>query len=192
MNYNLPDKEETDRLLRKYAETGDPEFAGELYSHYIPLVYGLCLKYLNNREEAQDAVMDIFEKLLKDLDRQEINNFKSWLYVVAKNHCFMKLRAGQTLMEREKKFSVENEVFMESAEIMHPIDEENAGLNRALKNCIDRLKQEQKICVELFYFQNKSYEEIAIEMNIEIKAVKSFLQNGRRKLKICLEDTNAK
>ena len=74
-----------ENLLRAFVESGDASFFGELYRRYIPLVYGLCLKYLSNKEGAQDAVMDIFEALVEKIPQYEINNFRTWLYSVAKN-----------------------------------------------------------------------------------------------------------
>lgn len=172
-------------LLEEYRKNGDLEILGELYNRYIHLVYGVCLKYLKNREDSKDAVIQIFESLVTEIPKYEIQNFRSWLFVVTKNHCFMQIRHATSEKKRFEKYSHN---FMESTEISHPIDEErNEELEQKLKGCIEKLKNEQQACIRLFYYEKKCYEEIAQSLNIEQKKVKSFIQNGRRNLKICLE-----
>jgi RNA polymerase sigma-70 factor (ECF subfamily) len=178
-------------LLQQYLSTGNLEILGELYNIYIHLVYGVCLKYLNNREESKDAVSKIFEILITEIPKFEIQNFKSWLYVVTKNYCLMEIRKRKTEKKRLQVYSEEN--FMESTEILHPIDETpESNLENELKNCIEKLKQEQQNCILLFYYEKKCYKEISEKLNIEQGKVKSFIQNGKRNLKICLELTMSK
>ena len=176
-----------EQVLAMFRKSGDLDTLGELYARYIHLVYGVSLKYLGSREDAQDAVMHIFEKLLVEIPKHRIENFRSWLYVLTKNHCFMELRseksAGRRLEEMKKDPS-----FMESGEEWHPIDTEDASLEDALKACIEKLKTEQKRCIEMFYYEKLCYREIAGQLGISEKKVKSFLQNGKRNLKICLEN----
>jgi len=182
-------KAKTDEeLLAGFLDNGDMEILGELYSRYMHLVYGVCLKYFKDRGKSQDAVIQLFEKIVIEIERHEIRNFKSWLYVVTKNHCLMELRKtkpGKTLL-----ISEENEltVFMENEPELHPVDREPEERNeQALNDCIERLKMEQKQCIRLFYFEGKSYREISAVLKLEEKKVKSFIQNGKRNLKICLE-----
>jgi len=193
MKYRLTGKLEArddKSLVNHYRESGDIDVLGVLCKRYMVLVYGVCLKYLKDRERAKDAVMDIFEKLTVELQVKEVDNFRPWLYVVAKNHCLMALRSMKVDTRNEEKYQNELSFFMESESFVHPVDEPDADLNRALKDCIERLKVEQKQCVELFYFENKCYKEIAGELNLEIKKVKSFIQNGKRNLKNCFENSN--
>ncbi len=177
-------------LLEKFRNNQDLEYLGALYSPYIHLVYGVCLKYFKERERAKDAVMEIFEKLIEEIPRHDIRNFKSWLYVLTKNYCLMELRSLKSKDEKAKKYIEEESIFMESEAKMHPVDEEGSELNKALQECIEALKNEQKECICLFYYKDKSYEEISQIMNLELKKVKSYLQNGKRNLKICLEKKN--
>jgi len=156
------------------------------------LVYGVCLKYLQDREGSKDAVMQIFEKLIIEIPKNDIKNFKSWLYVVSKNHCLMHLRSEKTKGEQKKKFAIEQEIFMEYEEELHPIDEDNPDIDAALRDCIERLKHEQQKCIQLFYLEEKSYKEICDLLKLEEKKVKSFLQNGKRNLKLCLESKNVR
>lgn len=168
-------------LLRQYKDTGDQELVGRLFNNYLHLVYGLCLKYLKDRAASQDAVMDIYELISKKLLEIEVTYFKSWLYMVSKNHCLMILRKNNP--------EVSAEVFMESPDSMH-LKEEKIDLEKdlnSLEECIQKLKEEQKICVNSFFIENKSYQEIQEITGIDLKKVKSHIQNGKRNLKICLE-----
>lgn len=86
------------------------------------------------------------------------------------------------------------DVFMEMTEPVHLNDEEDeieANLN-ALDECIDVLKKEQKECVKLFFLEKKSYQEVNELTGIDLKKVKSNIQNGKRNLKICLEEKHVK
>ncbi len=178
-------------LLNQYLKSGNLEILGELYNNYIHLVYGVCLKYLNDREESKDAVNKIFENLIIEIPKFEIQNFRSWLYVVTKNYCLMQIRKKKIEKKRFEKYS--EDFFMDSTDISHPIDEaSDDDLHENLKNCLERLKQEQKQCIVLFYFNKKCYKEISNELNLEQKKVKSFIQNGKRNLKICLEEYKEK
>jgi len=184
-NPDITDEE----LLRQFNRNGSLETLGALYSRYMHLVYGVSLKYLESREDARDAVMQIFEKLILDLPGQEIRNFKSWLYVLTKNFCLMQIRSRKSTDGRLEGYKFEQE-FMESESEMHPMDREDHSAEEDLQRCMEKLKREQKQCIELFYYQNLCYQEIAEQLGINEKKVKSFLQNGKRNLKICLEGKN--
>jgi len=175
-------------LLQEFNSTRDPELLGKLYSGYMPLVYGVCLRYLKNREESKDAVMQIFEKLNVEIPKQRIENFRSWLHVVTKNYCLMQLRAQKTNDEHLREWMTDSLVFMENSSSLHPIDENGQELDIALENCIEKLKGEQKKCIQQFYFENKCYNEIARNLLLDEKKVKSHLQNAKRNLKLCLEE----
>ncbi len=175
-------------LIDLYLKTGDIEILGELFEPYMHLVYGVCLKYLKNRSDAQDMVIQIFEDLQQKIPQQEILNFKSWLYVVTKNNCLMYLRKNQFEQEKQNIFAKESLLFVENVEILHPVDRENnEEMEAALRNCIEKLKSQQRSCIELFYYEAKCYQEISEELQIDMKKVKSYIQNGKRNLKICLE-----
>jgi len=179
-------------LIREFRSSADPEYLGELYSRYMHLVYGVCLKYLKNREESKDAVMQIFEKLITGLPEYEILNFKSWLYVITKNHCLMQIRSRQAKDKKIKAWQNDPENFMEYEDVLHPLDDDSEENNLALKECIEKLKNEQRECVQWFYYENKSYREIAKFPGMDEKKVKSLLQNAKRNLKICMENSHVK
>jgi RNA polymerase sigma factor (sigma-70 family) len=173
-------------LVTIYKETKDLEVLGVLFQRYMDLLFGVCLKYLKDSEAARDAVMQIFEELIQKLNKHEVDNFKSWLYTLAKNHCLMQLRTPKNLKTMEFKGDL-----MQSEEEVHlngiMQKEENF---RQLEKCMQTLSPEQKTTVELFYLQNKCYKEISDQTGIEWNKVRSYIQNGRRNLKICMEKGN--
>lgn len=175
-------------LLDTFLKNRDIDIMGELYSRYMPLIYGVCLKYFKESEKSKDTVIRLFEKVQTEIQKHEVTNFKSWVYVVTKNYCLMELRktnAGKIVLVSSDE---ELAGFMENETQLHPIDEEpNEQLEKALNDCIEKLKVEQKESIRLFYFKNKCYREIAEVLKLEEKKVKSLIQNGKRNLKICLE-----
>lgn len=180
------DVEDDLRAISQFKKTGDMQVIGVLYKKYMHLVYGVCLKYLKNREESQDAVMQIFEKLVEKLRTQDIDNFKSWLYVLTKNHCLMYLRSAQHKNLQKHKDITETHV--ESGPLLHHNDEPLLEDDlQSLEKCIETLQNEQKRCVELFYLQNKSYKEVEDITRYGLNKVKSYIQNGKRNLKICMD-----
>ena len=181
-----------EELVAIFRSSGNLEILGELYSRYMHLVYGVSLKYLKKREEAMDAVMQIFEKLIVDIPKQEIKNFSSWLHVVTRNYCLMQLRSAKSQKEKIIEWAADRMNFMENSFEMHPIDRDEPDMEEAINDCIERLKKEQKYCIEQFYYENRCYREIAVNLGISEKNVKSYLQNGKRNLKICLDEKNEK
>jgi RNA polymerase sigma factor (sigma-70 family) len=172
-----------EELLAFYKRTTDINMLGMLYNRYMSMVYGVCLKYLKNREESRDAVMQIFEKLVETLKTHEVSNFKGWLFVTSRNHCLMQLRAAKGKYFEELSFQV-----VESAENGHPQWEDDPELNYSkLSKCIEELNDEQQRCVRLFYLEEKCYKEITQLTGYDDNKVKSYIQNGKRNLKICME-----
>jgi len=180
-----------EEYIAEFTLHGNLEVLGELYSGYMHLVYGVCLKYLKDRDESMDAVMQIFEKLIIEIPKQRIENFRSWLHVVTKNYCLMRLRSQKSQDEKLIHWMNDSLVFMESSQEMHPIDEDEPDMEKALLDCIEKLKDEQKDCIQQFYYNNRCYSEIALNMSLDEKKVKSHLQNAKRNLKICLEEKHA-
>ncbi len=178
----LPDEE----ILKIYFESGDMESFVLLFQRYMHLVYGVCMKYFRDREESKDATMEIFEKLVKTLRKETVKNFNRWIYTVTRNHCLTVIRDKKRHLLKD-----EGTVFMENELIRHHGDdriiEENID---KLRGCLQKLPEEQKTCVELFYFNKKSYAEIVAETKFELSKVKSYIQNGKRNLKNCIESSD--
>ena len=178
-----------EEILEKFKVSDDMEWLGRLYKRYMQLVYGVCLKYFKDRERASDGVMDIFEKLVQELPRNDVKNFKSWLYVVTKNYCLMTIRHDKSVQNKVDIFRNEQLTFMENQLDWHPFENNGNDIpETALLKCIENLKEHQKRCVEMFYMEKRCYNEISGELHIEIKKVKSHIQNGKRMLKICIDN----
>ncbi|MCU4157187.1 RNA polymerase sigma factor [Carboxylicivirga sp. A043] len=186
----LKNKEKSDeQLLLAFQNTGNIDLLGMLFERYMHLIYGVCLKYLKNKDDAQDAVIEIYEKLGKELLEKQVENFKPWLYVVAKNHCLMQLRQQQSQLKKAREYEKSELAFMESAQDMHLNNDswEPEEMDKRLQECLSKLREHQRACIELFYFKALCYQEISDNLKIDLKKVKSYIQNGKRNLKICIE-----
>ncbi len=171
-------------LVQQYKDAGNMDTLGDLYGRYMDLLYGVCLKYFKEPDEAQDAVIHIFEELVTKVKKYEIDNFKGWLYQLAKNHCLMKLRS-----RKSQPVNVDADL-MHLQENMHLEDVMQKETNLiVMEHCIEQLPTEQKAAIQLFYLQEKCYKEIADTTALDINKVRSFIQNGRRNLKICMDKT---
>ncbi len=169
-----------ERLLQEYKQTGDLKTLAGLYEKYMHLIYGVCLKYLGDEELSKDAVMQIFEELITKAAKHEIKQFKSWLYVLSRNFCLMQLRSG-------KKLQMETlPDFMEFVDDTHLDDDREEDIT-ALERCKQKLPAAQKVSIQLFYMDQKCYKEIVDDTGYTMSEVKSYIQNGKRNLKICLE-----
>lgn len=173
-----------EELLRLYRETGNSAWFGELYNRYIPLLFGVSMKYLKDEDKAQDAVMQLFENLLLKVNDQDIQRFRTWLYSVVKNHCL------QILRKENREIVVDlGADLMESDLVMHLFNEEEEEDERkeALKQCIDLLPQQQQISIRCFFMEEMSYADITEQTGFSLSRVKSYIQNGKRNLKNCIE-----
>jgi RNA polymerase sigma factor (sigma-70 family) len=183
-----------EELVHRYRNSHDPAYVGELYVRYTHLVYGVCLKYFQNDADAQDAVMQIFEKLIKELKKHHVDTFKPWLHTVVKNHCMMQFRkdAAENKRETELKKTVKEAV--ENIDTDHLDKEDEKELMQIyLSSGMDTLKEEQRKCIELFYLREKSYQQIVEETGYSMNDVKSYIQNGKRNLKnFITEKSNGK
>lgn len=172
-------------LIDQYRKKLDQKYLAEFFTRYTHLLMGVCMKYLKNEEAAKDAVMNLYESLANKLQSNTVQNAGAWLYVVAKNHCIGELRK-QTKLDTEQKSWVKD---MEFELTEHPVSgytlEEQLTV---LEKCIEQLNKEQGKCVGLFYLKKKSYQEITNLTGLTLKNVKSYLQNGKRNLKICIEE----
>ncbi|HEX7756438.1 MAG TPA: sigma-70 family RNA polymerase sigma factor [Niabella sp.] len=173
-------------LLDRYKHKEDEEALASLYLRYSDLLYGVCLKYLQEPEDAKDAVMNIYQELREKLLRHEVQQFKSWVYVLAKNHCLMLLRAAK----KQVTVPLDTQV-VQSGEFSHLesiIEKEDTF--KKLEKCIESLPGEQEQAIRLFYYDSKCYNEIAESTGMEWNKIRSLIQNGRRNLKNCM-DKNA-
>lgn len=169
-------------LLKRYYQDGNNQWLGQLLQRYTLLLYGVCMKYLRNEEESKDAVQQIFEKAIQELGKYKVDYFKSWIYMVAKNHCLMKLR-------NKARIPVE----LTEKQFYQPDDDERFNqllqkeeLLTALNKSLPLLNSEQRTCLERFYLQQQSYQQIADATGYSLLQVKSYIQNGKRNLRLLL------
>lgn len=175
------------RLIELYKSRGDKNVVGILFKRYTAFVFAVCNKYLRNSSDSKDAVMQIFEKLFDGLKRHQISNFKPWLYSVARNHCLQQLRGAKVHVPIDGDSSKKVGFFMENGSASHQdagnlLEERIASLEMEICN----LSHEQRTCIELFYLKGKSYKEVTEATGYSLNEVKSYLQNGKRNLKIGL------
>jgi RNA polymerase sigma factor (sigma-70 family) len=174
-------------LVNRYLQTGDKELIAVLFERYTHLVYGICLKYLQDSDHCKDAVMEIFEGLFHKLTVHQVMNFRNWIYSVARNHCLMALRKSDSycktkdrIAEAENAF--EAPVYMEEEELLFP-----RGL---ISSAVEKLNPEQGTCIRLMYLDDKSYHDISVITGYSMNEVKSHIQNGKRNLKNLLLKKN--
>ncbi len=175
-------------LVAKFKQTNDNAIIGVLFQRYTHLIFGVCVKYLKDEDDAQDASMQIFEKLLVDLKKHEVQQFKAWLHMVCKNYCLMQLRSGASKLKRDREMHKDFAGLMESDHELHLTVQNTKEIQLThMEECMKGLNDEQKLCIELFFLQEKSYQEVTEATNFTMNNVKSYIQNGKRNLKNCIE-----
>ena len=177
-NTNQTDNE----LLYNFYSDQDNKWLGILLPRYTLLLFGVCMKYLKNEDDAKDSVQQIFLKVINDLHKYKVDYFKSWIYMIAKNHCLMKLR-------EKGKYTVEISDNIKAVEITVDKNQllENENTILQMQEALHRLNNEQQQCITLFYLQKKSYSQIAEQTGLNMMQVKSNIQNGKRNLRLALE-----
>jgi len=171
-------------LLDRFYQDRDNEWLGVLLERYTLLLLGVCMKYLRNEEQAKDSVQQIFLKVIQELQKYRVDYFKSWLYMVAKNHCLMILR------DRQGKLTSELTEKLASAaqeEAGHPSLQQDEHTLSLVETALQELNPEQQQCVTLFYLHKKSYQQISEATGFSMLQVKSYIQNGKRNLRILVE-----
>ncbi len=171
-------------LLQKYKLDGDLQWIGALYGRYMHLCYGVGLKYFNDKDIAKDVVMDVFEVVIEKCKSHEVQSFKSWLYVLVKNFCLMQLRKEKGIEGKAQNYFMDFKVEAHLTEV----GEDEIAFNQ-LQNCIEGLNIEQRQSIELFYFKKLHYKRISEQTGFDLLKVKSYIQNAKRNLKICMDNS---
>ena len=175
-------------LIFAYKAKGDNKCLEVFYDRYAFLVYGVCMKYLKRTEDAEDLTLMIFTALGEKIKKHEIQFFKSWLHVLVRNECLMKLRKNSFNNIAFEDTLLDSEMLNETDSIS---EKEILELSiNDLNACINKLQIHQKNCIQKFYLDKKSYQEISFEENMTLNEVKSHLQNGKRNLKILMTNPN--
>ncbi len=184
VNSALKDEE----LINKYRFSHDTSYLGELYIRYLPYVFGVALNQLKNQREAEELTLTVFNKISSDLKRFEVKSFSEWLYSLVKSLCNIEVRKKSAAVGESKDILIEeltdnkNDLFISTTDLKDTkLDSNN------LRLAINTLNESQKICIDLFYMQNKSYQEVADFTGFTINQVKTNIQNGKRLLKTYLE-----
>lgn len=178
-----------EELVSKFSTTQQQTYFEELYRRYMHLAYGVCLKLMKNEDESRDVVSDVFKILFTKLPTSDIKSFKSYLYTVSRNECIGKLRQKKSDSEKLAKYNrLENspDDFMEN-DGFAALFNAHPSMEQEVEKAVGQLGEEQKLCIRLFFYDDKSYREIATETGFTEKQVKSYLQNGKRNLRILLE-----
>lgn len=173
-------RQESD-LIEAYQESGDLGILARIYQPYMELLFAVCYQYFRTEEDARDGVMELFEKLSAELLVHRPVNFPAWLHRVARNYCLTKIRQNVAAGVVENLETIEN---MGVDEPVFSISD--AQIDR-LRKCMQHLPAHQKESVELFYLKNMCYRKIALQTGFGLSKVKSYIQNGKRNLKICIE-----
>ena len=179
-------------LIARYQNSRDDAYFEELFTRYQDKVLPICFKLLRNKEECQDACMEIFEKARKGFRKENVDKFNSWLFILIKNHCYDVLR------KRKRRLTTSSYAEEELEGILWkngPDGRLNDGSDsqekiRDVEAALSRLDEAQRVCVDGFYCQGKSYKEIAEETGYTSNQVKSYLQNGIRNLRIIFNQQN--
>ena len=169
-------------LLDLYYADKNQEWIGILLERYTILLLGVCMKYLKDETEARDCVQQIFLKVLTEIGKYRIDFFKSWLYMVAKNHCLMRLREKGSKSPKELSDHHAVAVDIDKQELIT-----NEKTYDLLEEALNELSEEQKQTVILFYLNKNSYHQVSEKTGFTLMQVKSYIQNDKRNLKILLD-----
>ncbi|MBN1599310.1 MAG: sigma-70 family RNA polymerase sigma factor [Bacteroidales bacterium] len=176
------------QLIDLFRKKKEDIIIDEFFDRYIHLVFAVCIRFLKDEEQSRDAAMEIFESLEEKLLNYDIRNFKSWFYQVIQNHCRLIIRSNKKFMIERNIQNFDN-TFVENDPVLNHDDEEKINI-QLIGSLVKNLKECQRICIEMMYFQNKSYRQISAETGYSEKAVKSYIQNGKRNLKKWMIEQN--
>jgi RNA polymerase sigma factor (sigma-70 family) len=180
-------KKTDEELVKAYFRSGDTVLLGHLFEQHVRTVFGTCLFYFRDKAMAKDAVMQIFEKLIVELRKSEVKNFRAWLGFVVRNHCISELRKqgrNRLLPEAYLDFEIRDPSLEEEERIARVRED---LLLAYMEQALPELKENQRLCVEAFYLKARSYQQISDETGFSLNEVKSYIQNGKRNLKLLIE-----
>jgi RNA polymerase sigma-70 factor (ECF subfamily) len=175
-------------LIELYRSTKDPQQVAVLWGKYKHLILANSKKHLGHSQEAEDVCAEIYVELVEKLLVYPVDNFKSWLYKIVQNHCLQKLRKRKGIVEIDIDSEKFENAFVENPAFEH-LDNEGESDSQKLHGALSQLKEEQRTCLMLFFFEEKSYKEISDRTSFDLGQVKSFIQNGKRNLLLILSKT---
>lgn len=198
VNPNLSDKARHDLVLVERAVEGDQKAYAELMGRYRDAIFFMLLKMVNNKSDAEDLTIEAFGKAFKNIQQYSPNfAFSTWLFKIASNNCIDYLRKKRTnfvSIDGGSGEDKENEPTVHLKDDMpdpeeHLIKDQKAMLMRTV---VTKLKPRYRTLIELRYFKEYSYEEIAEELDLPIGTVKAQLFRARELLFQTLKNTGVK
>jgi len=185
VNPNLSEKAQIDFKLVGQAMQGDQKAFAELMQRYKDSIYFMLLKMVNNRDDADDLTIEAFGKAFKNLHQYTPDYaFSTWLFKIATNNCIDFIRR-----KRKMTFSIDQGVESENGSEMQfeikstSLDPEERMIKRQkavlMREVVEKLKPRYRRLVELRYFQERSYDEIANELQLPLGTVKAQLFRAR-------------
>ncbi len=189
----LSDKAYQDYELVKIAIKGDEKAFARLLSRYKDSIYFMLLKMVNNRSDAEDLTLEAFGKAFKNLHQYSPTfAFSTWLFKIASNNCidFLRKKKGVTISIDGSEQNENGEQIKLKSKELNP-EEKLIRMQKAilLRKVVRRLKPRYQVLVELRYFREFSYEEIAKELNLPLGTVKAQLFRARGMLFKLIEST---
>jgi RNA polymerase sigma factor (sigma-70 family) len=194
LNPQLSDKAQYDFLLVESALTGDEKAFAKLMSRYKDAIYFMLLKMVNNKNDAEDLTLEAFGKAFKNLHQYSPSYaFSTWLFKIATNNCidFLRKRRGVYISIENTMENGENDIPVKLRSTDPDPEEKLIRIQRAIlmRKIVHRLKPRYRILVELRYFREFSYEEIATELMLPLGTVKAQLFRAREMLFKMIEST---
>ena len=169
-------------LLLKYLKTNDLSYLLELYRPYMHLVYGLAFKYVKDPKQSQEIVYCIFKKLIKDIKRQEVRVFGNWLYNLSLDFCKQWRDRGRTESDQIVALGGSTQTPVEFYD-----DKDDDSFEEEISSMEDevmRIKSQQEKCSQLFFKEQRCFQEIADITGWEVSEIKYHVKNAKRKTNI--------
>ncbi len=161
---------------------GDRRAFDALVVRYQDMVFNLCYNITGDYDEANDSAQDVFISVYKNLGKFEKRSaFSTWLYRIAVNTCRSRLSSAY----KKRTVSIgDNEGFIQAGSGSNPADIfERGESERAVRDGIARLPEEERILIILRDIEGRSYEEIAGITDLKEGTVKSRISRGRHRLR---------
>lgn len=186
VNPNLSEKAKHDYELVKHAANGDEKAYAELLGKYKDAIYYMLLKMVNNKSDADDLTIEAFGKAFKNLAQYTPNYaFSTWLFKIATNNCidFIRKKKGNTI-SLDHPFDDKDSIGtpLQSDSLDPEEDMIKSQRITLMRNVVENLKPRYRTLVELRYFKEYSYDEIAKELCLPIGTVKAQLFRARELL----------
>ncbi len=194
LNPQLSDKAQYDFTLVEAALAGEEKAFAKLMSRYKDAIYFMLLKMVNNKNDAEDLTLEAFGKAFKNLHQYSPNYaFSTWLFKIATNNCidFLRKRRGVYISIENNQENGDNDPPIKLRSTDPNPEEKLIRIQKAflMRKIVHRLKPRYRILVELRYFREFSYEEIAKELNLPLGTVKAQLFRAREMLFKMIEST---